>query len=219
MKNEKRKQSFPLDITEDIQRREMNEGLRDYENLSEKEKKYIVRIYPFTPNADIAKKFGIKPGVLNDVKYWAKENNLEMKKSETFARTVVPVHQGGKLSKKTKEGLTPGGMLSNYLDTVSEEERRQIINMFEEGIEPIPLLEQVIAIQSHRAIRGSTLERNSDITLHKTVNDAFDGLHSMIKTLHEMNEGQRITHDIGDSFMQLVLQSNARREEYGREED
>jgi hypothetical protein len=197
----------------------MSEGLRDYEDLSEKEKKYIVRIYPFTPNGDIIKKFGIKPGVLDDVRYWAKENQLEMIKSETFARTVVPVQQGGKLSKKAKEKLTPGGLLSNYMDTVSEEERRQIMNLFEEGIEPIPLLEQLIAIQSNRAIRGSSLERASSTTLHKTVNEAFADLHNMIKSLHDMNEGQRITHDIGDSFMQLVLKSNQQRTEYEKEED
>lgn len=197
----------------------MEDGLRDYDKLSEKEKKYIARIYPFTPNADIARKFGIKPGVIDDVRYWAKENGMEMVKSETFARTVIPVSQGGKLTKKAKQGLTPGGLLSNFMNTVSEEERRQIMNMYEEGLEPIPLLEQLIAIQSHRAIRGTTLERNSEITLHKTVNEAFADLHNMIKTLHEMNEGQRITHDLGDSFMQLVMQSNRQKDEYSPEED
>lgn len=197
----------------------MEDGLRDYEDLSDKEKRYIVRLYPFTPNVEINKKFGIKPTVLDEVKYWAKENNMEMTKSETFARTVVPVGQGGKLSKKAKQNATPGGLLSNYMDTVSEEERRQIMNMFEEGLEPIPLMEQLISIQSNRAIRGSVLERKSDITMHKTVNEAFADLHNMIKTLHEMNEGQRITHDLGDSFMQLVLRSNQQREEYEKDED
>jgi hypothetical protein len=33
-----------------------------------------------------------------------------------------------------------------------------------------------------------------------------------------MKEGQRITHEVGDSFKQLVMNSYRERDEYGRED-
>jgi hypothetical protein len=212
-------ENFPVNVNSDYQRREMKEGLRYYEDLTEKEKRYIIRIFPYTPNIDICKKFGIDQEVLNEVKRWGKDNDLQVEKSETFARTIVPVAQGGKLTKKGKQNRTPGALVSSYMDLVTEEERRQIINMFEEGMEPIPLLEQLIAIQSQRAMRGARHEIKSDYSLQKTANECFADLHSMIKTLHEMQEGQRITHEVGDSFKQLVMSSYRERNEYPREDD
>jgi hypothetical protein len=211
-------ENFPIDIDEDIQRKQMSDGLRNYEDLKEKEKRYIIRIFPFTPNRDICRKFGIDQPVLDEVKIWGRENNLPVQKNETFSRTVIPVAQGGKLTKKTKEKYTPGGLMSSYMNHITEEERRQIMNLWEEGIEPIPMMKEVIAIQSQRASRGAgMLERRSD-TLHKTVNECFADLSTMIVRLNEMQEGHKITHEVGDSFKQLVMNSYRKREDYEREE-
>ena len=190
---------FPVKPKTDIIREELSEGERTLEQLQDKEKHLFKRIYPFTPKQKLCEKFGISSNVHDQLVKEFKDNGELLHKDESYSRSVVAADP----KKNAVAGKSPSHMLSAFLNTVSEEERRELLLMKEEGLDPIGLLEELIIIQSTRILRGQAGETGPQLS--KTMNEAMTDSRQMIKDLHEMKEGVKNIHGFDDSFVGLLL--------------
>jgi hypothetical protein len=210
-------EKFPLEPKVDIKRVDIEEkGERSYKDMTDKEVKLFKRIYAFTPDAELKTKFGLNDTEFVKLRSSLKEMGVELNKDEAYSRSVAVINPDLKPAKK---GETPAYLLARFMNTVSEEERRELMNMYEEGCNPIELMKQLIVIQSSRIIRGSQLEQSST-QLHKTMNEAAADMSTMIMRLEEMENGQKLKLGFDDSFVGLILASQQRRRDYsGDDED
>jgi hypothetical protein len=206
----KSEKHFPTEIPPDKKMIDLAEdGVRTVDDISEKEKKLFIRIYPFTPDNDLCKKFGLDYAEVRRLVKVIATEGTHLKKDESYSRSIVKADPKKPVLATTE---TPAHLLSAFMNSVNEEERRELVNMYEEGMDPIELMKQVIVVQSSRAIRGTKLEKGST-TLQKQVNDAFSDLATMIGKLHEMEEGQKVIHGFDDSFVGLILASQQRQKQ------
>ena len=133
-----------------------------------------------------------------------------MRKNEDYSLAVSTSNHDP--AKKQIEKQTPGFFLSSFLDTVNEEERRELLLMAEEGVDPVQMMEYLITFQSKRVIKGWEMEKDGK-ALHKTTNEAVDTMTQMVDKLYQMKEGQRTIHGLDDSFVSLLLALNQNKEE------
>lgn len=216
MKKEKNESSFPIQAKENFQDIEALEGHRKYEDITEKEKKHLARLYKFTPDEQLKVKFRLDTTTFERLVREMRDEGYDMEKDEMYSRSVVAVQKQKMVGGQPQ---TRAHLLNSFMDTVPEEQRREFLNMYEEGIEPIPIMKQLIAMQGVRLIRGGQLERNSTTQLHKTLNDAFEIMVNSVAKLQDMEEGQKIVHGIDDSFVGLILANQKRKQESGVPDD
>jgi len=96
---------------------------------------------------------------------------------------------------------------------VNEEERREILQMVEEGIDPPTFMEYLIAFQSKRLVQGWQYERSGNGALSKTTNEAVHDMLLMTSKLDEMRKDNKVIHGIDDSFVGLLLSLNKSKEQ------
>jgi hypothetical protein len=95
---------------------------------------------------------------------------------------------------------TPGYLISTLTQKMTEEERREILNLHDEGLDPVEILDQLIITQMARVARGINIEDRED-TLFRVVNETMDTMHSMLKTAHEMKHGKKLTFSLDEAIL------------------
>ena len=208
MKLSEENSNFPIEVlpNEKIETL-IEQGEVSFEDLKPKHFKLFKRIYPFTPNKDLCRKFGINNATFQAVVKKIEEDTGEpLLKDPEYSATLVNPNPNSPPAKKE----SPHHLLSSYMNTMSEEERRDLINIIEEGIVPIKFMREIIVAQSNRAIRGARIER-ANSTPNKVVEDSWNNLSGMVYRLHEMEEGQRLKVGFDDTFAGLILAATMRK--------
>lgn len=200
----KSEENFPIKPKKDIIREQMARGPRTIDDLSEKEKSYFQRLYPFTPRGALCKKFGIDDKIHDQLIHKFREEGINLRKNESYSRTAANPDPQNEVAVNNEP---VGFFLSSFMNTLSEEERREMVQMAEEGIEPVTMMEHLIAVQSKRILRGWQMEKDGP-NLHRTTNEAVHDITIMISKLHEMKEGVKKVHGFDDSFVGLLLSLN-----------
>jgi hypothetical protein len=212
------KEDFPVEFDENKQDKEViDSGLRKATDLDKKELKLFKRLFKFMPQAQLMTKFRLAND--NEYKYVInilEEQGEELEKDESYSRSVVLKQNKGQV---VNTGEIKGTIMTAFMNVLNEDERRSMMNFYEEGGDPVNFLRQILAVQATRAMRGTGLEQNSH-TLQKTVNEAFADLTTMIVKLQEMEEGQKIVHGFDDTFVGILLATSQRiNQENNKKED
>lgn len=179
-------------------------GTRKLEDMTDKELKLFRRIFDFTSQSDMQKKFGITSTVYHEAIAKLRDEGHVLEKDEAYCRSIITADPAKSPGKNHE---TPSGLISYFANTLSEEERREIMQLYEEGVNPVEMMEHLILIQSTRVVRGTELEQNSP-HLHKTSNEAAADLANMLDKLHNMKEGQKTILGLDDSFVGIMQRLN-----------
>lgn len=192
-----------VEVKESIQKEQAIRKKRTVADLSDKEIEQFKTLYPMSTNEVVAKQFIIST---EDVERLAHE--LEIYKDEAFTRFQMSKSAGAKL---TADGspATPGYLITAITKKMTEEERREIMNVYNEGIDPPAMLEELALAQAVRVQRGVQLEQAND-SIWRSVNEAIDSLHNILKTMHELQHGQKMVHELGNTFEEMVLRSQGK---------
>ena len=199
-KKSEKDSDFQIEPKKDVIKNELAEGKRTLDQMTDKEKHLFKRIYSFTPTQNLCEKFGIDLAVHDQLVKEYRDKGEDLYKDESYSRSVVAADP----QKNAITGKTPGSMLARFLNTVSEEERRELLLMKEEGMDPVELMEELIVIQSTRIMRGNSMEAGGQ-AMNKTLNEAMADTRAMIKDLNDMKEGQKHIMGFDDSFVGLLL--------------
>lgn len=201
---QKRTKVSLVDVKESLQKERAFRGKRTEKDLDAKEVEQFKSLYPMNSNETLAKQFMIST---EDVERLAHE--LKIAKDDTFTRFQM-VQSGGK-GGKTLDGspTTPGYLITAITKKMTEEERREIMNVYEEGIDPPTMLEELALAQAVRIQRGVQLEAEGE-SIWRSVNEAIDSLHNILKTMHEIKHGQKHVHELGNTFEEMILRSQGR---------
>jgi hypothetical protein len=191
------------EVKERLQKKDAFKKKRSDKDLTEKERKMFESLYPMTPDEELAKKFLISK---DDVKRLA--YNLGVYKDSAFTRHQMVVAKNDTMV-VGKDGApsTPGYLLSAMTKKWTEEERRELMIYYEEGMKPREMLQELAMAQMIRIQRGTSYEDDKG-ALFRVVNDAIDSLHAILKTLNEMENGINVNHEI--SFDKMVLRSQGK---------
>lgn len=176
---------------------------RTEKDMGEKEIEQFKALYPMNSNETLAKKFLIST---EDVERLA--HSLKVYKDQAYTRFQM-AGKGGSSFAQDGSPATPGYLITAITKKMTEEERREIINVYEEGIDPPAMLEELALAQAVRVQRGVQLEENNE-SIWRSVNEAIDSLHNILKTMHELKHGQKHIHELGDSFDAIVLRSQGK---------
>ncbi len=206
MKELEEPSGFPLKVEDDPYEPE-----RTVEELTDKEKSLLIRLYPFTPNSELCRKFGIDEKGLAKLRADLKLEGVELYKDAAFEKSVIQIKTG--TSPDAVKNGSKSHLLANFLNSVSETERRELINFYEERPDAIDLMRQLISIQTSRVGRGGKFERTSVAGLSKATEEAIANLATMITKLEEMEHGQKMIHGIDDSFAGLVMASQRKEDD------
>jgi len=176
---------------------------RTEKDMGEKEIEQFRTLYPMNSNETLAKKFMIST---EDVETLA--HKLKVYKDQAYTRFQMTGTEGGR---GTSDGApaTPGYLITAITKRMTEEERREIMAVYEEGIDPPAMLEELALAQAVRIQRGVTLEEAND-SIWRSVNEAIDSMHNILKTMHELQHGQKMVHELGNSFEEMVLRSQGK---------
>lgn len=181
-------------VKEKIQLNEtIKNGKRTEKDMSEKERELFKLNYPFVSNEILAKQFLIST---EDVERLAHE--MKVYKNPDYTRKVMG---------KSQEGDTPGHLIEAITRKLTEEERREITNLKNEGIDTIEALEELILVQRVRIQRGAQLEIDKK-GLYRVVNDAIDSAVFALVKLHEMRHGTKHQHNV--TLDQMILESQGK---------
>jgi hypothetical protein len=191
------------EVKESVQKEQAYKKKRTEKDLSIKERELFEKLYPMTSNESLAKQFLIS---VDDVERLAHETQVY--KDPSYTRHQMSISKGGKLN---ADGMqTPGYLITAITKKMTEEERREIINIYEEGINPTEMLQELAIAQSVRIQRGVTIEDNSG-ALYRVVNDAIDSLHAILRSMHELEHGEKHIHELGNTWEQMILRSNQKK--------
>jgi hypothetical protein len=173
---------------------------RNENDLDTKEVEQFKRIYPMVSNDILAKQFLIS---VSDVERLAYTHDLY--KDPAFTRAQM---SGSKGQHKTGDGssASPGYLITAITKKMTEEERREIMVIYEEGVDPQEMMSELALAQAVRVQRGMALEAGKN-EIWRAVNEAVDGLHNILKTLHEMENGQTTVHELGSTFESMIMRS------------
>ena len=175
---------------------------RKIKDLTKKEIETFCRLFEFTPNKALQKRLGFDENEMHRLINKLESEGIDLRKNSSFNKIAVPTKGGGV--------FTPGYLLTELMNSVAEEERREIMLMIEEGMEPVSLMREVIAVQMNRAMRGWHSEDANNGNIQKPVNDTWDSLANMIEKLDAMENGRKIVHGMDDSFGALVMETQTR---------
>jgi len=202
--------AFPLDALKKIEEF-VEEKKNRLSNMSVKEVELYCRLFPFTPNSELESRFNLAPHQRELLDNMLSDSGIMLRKDESYVYMPARREDGVKVREDTKN--TPGYIVSRVMAAVSPEERDELALMYEQGMNPIELLKQTITLQAVRVKRGFEAEVNGPGVPLKTLNEATDSLHSMLKTLHELEEGKKLILGVDDSFAALVQRSQIQEED------
>ncbi|MDP3012957.1 MAG: hypothetical protein Q8M92_01855 [Candidatus Subteraquimicrobiales bacterium] len=191
-------------VKESLQKEQAFQGKRTENDLDQKEIEHFKSLFPMNSNEMLAKQFLIST---EDVERLA--HKLNVYKDDAYTRFLI-AKSGGK-GGKTLDGspVTPGYLITAITKKMTEEERREIMNVYEEGIDPPTMLEELALAQAVRIQRGVQLESEKD-AIWRSVNEAIDSLHNILKTMYELKHGQKHVHELGNTFEQMILRSQGK---------
>ena len=204
--------AFPIEAV-NIIKKLVEEKEDRLDNMTTKEVELYCRIYPFTPNEILERKFNISKGQRLFLNELVAEAGIILEKDPAYLNTRIKVNDYLDENKSTTKEKHPGYIITELMRSVSEEERVQLQLMYEEGIDPINLMKEIITMQAARVMRGFEAEQQGSGIPLKTMNEASIDLHTMIKTLHEFEEGKKLILGVDDSFAALVQQSQIQEED------
>lgn len=180
---------------------ELNQALKQHITEKDLDKRQVEKfkvIYPFTPNNVLKTKFNISEDAVKRLAYEHK-----LLKDPSFTRYQTETGRGVLTEDKKR---MPKHLINSVTKEMSEEERLELMNEYENGVDAYGMLQELAIIQRLRIERGVKIESDHHTMLH-TVNGAVDGAHAILKTLHEMENGTKVTHELGDTFKDLVMNS------------
>jgi hypothetical protein len=189
-----------VEIKENLQKEQLIKGKRSEKDLNIKEVELFELLFPMTPNKALSEKFLIST---EDVERLA--HKLKLQKDPAFTRYQMSGTKGGK-ALSDGSPRTPGYLLNALQRKVTEEEKRELMTTYEEGLDPEQMLEELALTQMVRIQRGVSLEYENE-SIWRSVNEAIDGLHNILKTIHELKHGQKMVHELGNTFEEMVLRS------------
>lgn len=193
-----------VEVKEKVQREQALTKKRTDKDLSPKERDQFRILYPITQNELIAQKFLIST---SDVERLSHE--LQVFKDPAYTRSAMQEAQKGNIEGRVgKDGnkFAPGYLVTQMQKRVTEEESREIMSMLEEGVDPKQMLEDLAVACQFRINKGMLIEENAD-GIFVAVNQAIDSYHNILKTLFEMENGQKVMVGADDSLRDLILKN------------
>lgn len=169
----------------------IDNGKRTDKDLSEKERELFKLNYRFVDNKTLAKQFLIST---DDVERLAHE--MKVYKDPGYTKSA--------LGNRTD---MPSRLIEAVTQKLTEEERREIMTLKNEGIDTVQMMEELILIQRTRIQRGAKLEADRD-GMHKLVNDAVDTAGVLLVKLHEMRQEGKSEGNI--TIDQMILESQGK---------
>jgi hypothetical protein len=184
----------PVQIKQNIIKKEAISGNRTEKTLTEKERQLFKKLYSMTENDILAKQFLIST---EDVERLAHE--LRVYKDPAFTRSKQSGREG-----QYEMGTTPSRLITTVTKKWTEDERREILIMREEGFDPIDMLRELATMQKARVINGAEIENNRN-EMWRVQNDAIDSYRDTLVKIYELENGQEI--NVSHSFEDLILES------------
>jgi hypothetical protein len=185
-------------VKEEVQKEKSLKKKRTEKDLTDKELELFKQMYSMHSNQDLAKQFLISE---DDVARLGHE--LKLYKDTAFTEYKMSKSQEKQyLTTTSSESnkATPGYLIAALTNKMTEEERREILTMHDEGLDPVEILDQVIVAQMARVARGLSIEDRED-TLFRVVNETVDTLHNMLKTAHELKHGKKLTFSLDEAIL------------------
>jgi hypothetical protein len=188
-----------VEVKQNIMKESAISGKRTEKNLSDEERKLFCKLFPMTDNDILAKQFLIST---EDIERLAHE--LHVFKDPAFTRNKQLAKSGA----KPEMGTTPSRLISAVTKKWTEEERREILIMREEGFDPIEMLRELASMQKARVINGAEIENDRN-EMWRVQNDAIDSYRETLVKIYELENGQEI--NVSHSFEDLILESTKRK--------
>lgn len=193
MKKDKVDMAF---VNEEIQKENAIARKRTENDLTNKEVQLFKKMYSMNSNKDLAKQFLIEEEAVvklaGKLKLYKDGAFTEYRKGKTIERRALTDKEGMKKA--------PGYLINSATKQMTDEEKREILNLYEDGLDPVEILDELIVAQMSRVSRGLEIEVTED-TLFTRLNDAVDTMHSMLKTAHELKHGKKLTFSLDEAIL------------------
>jgi hypothetical protein len=189
-----------VQVKEQFQKNEAISGVRTDKSLNAKERLIFKDMYPMHSNKEVAVKFKIST---EDVERLAHE--MKVYKDPTYTRSITMETKEG--SEWKHPSLQPGSAPSYLIDAITakltEEERREAMILYKEGINPIDMMHELAVVQRIRIRKGIKYEDDNE-GLFKVMNDAIDSYHGILVDIDRMENGQATNNVI--TIDQYIMQ-------------
>ena len=198
-----------LQVKENLQKKDaLKNGKRRAKDIKKKPEELIKfkRLYPMTPNGELAKIF-----ITDTEEVERLAHELQIYKDRAYTRQLSadsPNIKGKNPADGSKS--TPGYLITELSKIVTEEEKQELLNMYEDGCEPEELLEELAYASQIRVVRGVNMEIKGG-TLFRVVNEAIDGYHNILKTLYDMKNSNEHVIEI-KGLNDLIAENKERNE-------
>ena len=128
-------------------------------------------------------------------------HEMKVYKNPDYTRTAMS---------NAREGSSPSHLMDAITKKLTEEERRELTILKNEGVDTVEMMEELVLVQRVRIQRGAQLEMEKG-GLYRVVNDAVDTAGTLLRMLHEMRHGQKHQHNI--TLDQMILDSQGKGED------
>ena len=165
-----------------------------YADLSRKEKQLIASQYPYKSDKDLFGTSSTIPSInnLNDIKTFKKASseidNVDIMKKSSFISTT--------------NGIT--SVIDLVLGDLSEDDYRSALELAKIDFDPISILKELFAIETTRLRSGIEYEKELSLGLEQDTQAAMNSLVSIVKTIHELEEGKKLSLDFSSSLTGLI---------------
>lgn len=170
-----------------------------YDELSQKEKQLLATQYPYKKDRDIFNDASNKGGdiigsqeELDEFKRRAEDEGVSLMKRKNFMIT--------------KEG--PTSLIDVALGDFPEDSYRAALELAKVEFEPVGILQELFAIEATRLRRGLKYEEELGLGLEQDTQAAMTSLTNITKSIHDINEGQKLTLEFENNLSSMIESMN-----------
>ena len=170
-----------------------------YDELSQKEKQLLAIQYPYKKDRDIftdASKKGSDiistQDELDDFKKRAEDDGVSLMKRKNY---VI-----------TRDG--PTSIIDIALGDMSEDSYRAALELAKVEFEPVAILQELFSIEATRLRRGIQYENEMNLGLEQDTQAAMTSLVNITKSIHDINEGQKLTVEFENNLSSMIEAMN-----------
>lgn len=176
-------------VKEEIQKEHSLSKKKTKNDFSKKELDLFKEIYPMVPNKELAKKFLITENEVRNIAF-----ELKLYKDPAFTQNNLVESKKGNVTKASDGSPSePNYLLDAITKRMTEEERREIMNYYGEGIPTEQALQTLLMAQMVRIKRGMNLEEDAG-GMWRSVGEAIDSANNIVVKLDEIRNGTTQNH-------------------------
>ena len=111
----------------------------------------------------------------------------------------------------TKDGVT--SLIDVALGEMPEDSYRAALELAKVEFEPVAILQELFSIEATRLRRGIQYENEMNLGLEQDTQAAMTSLVNITKSIHDINEGQKLTVEFENNLSSMIEAMNLDDEE------